>query len=471
MTTAIDLSTVFKAYDVRQVYPNPLNEDKAWRIGFGCGKFFSENNDGKPGTVLVTRDHRPAAPSMAEALIKGIRATGCDVIDLGMADTSFLYFAIPHVEAAQGNVIGGVQCTASHNPVQYIGFKISGPGARPVGRETGLNRIQEIGEATPEACPDPVGGLSSMDLWDDYRKHVLQFLKPLGRPMKVFVDAANGMGTTLVPKVFAGVPNLELIEINNEYTTPWAHEPNPLVAENVVPTQEGVAQHNADLGAAFDGDADRCMIVDDAGGIIGCDHMTAWLAEHFLAAEPGSAIAYDLRSSKAVVERIEALGGKPVMSKVGHVNMKAALREADGIFGGELSGHFYFKHNSFADSGAITMACVLSVLGQTPEGTKLSDLIAPFRKYPQSGEINFKNEDIPGTIAALKANYGTGDATILELDGVSIDRWDSDGYWFNLRASNTEPLLRLNLEAKDEATLAQILGELQPQLGVVDAGH
>ncbi len=462
-----DLSKLFKAYDVRQTYPEPLNEDAGWRIGFGTGMFFSELNGGKPGRVLVTRDHRPAAPSMAKALIDGLRATGCDVVDLGMADTSFLYFAIPHVD----NAIGGVQCTASHNPVEYIGYKISGPGAKPIGKDTGLQRIREIAEATEDTCPEPVGQLTEMDLWDEYREHVLSFLTPLSRPMKVFVDAANGMATTLVPKVFQGVENLELIEINNEYTTPWAHEPNPLVAENVVPTQDGVAQHSADLGAAFDGDADRCMIVDDAGEIIGCDHMTAWLADHFLEQGIGDTIVYDLRSSKAVAERVTEVGGKTAMSKVGHVNMKALLREVDGPFGGELSGHFYFKRNSYADSGAITLASVLSVLGQTPEGTKLSDLIAPYRKYPQSGEINFENDDKQGTMDALKADFGDGADEVLELDGVSVDRWSTDGYWFNVRASNTEPLLRLNAEAKDQATLDALLEKLTPRMGTVHAGH
>jgi len=462
-----DLSSVFKAYDVRQVYPEPLNEDKAWRIGVGCGEFFKKKNGGKTGVILVTRDHRPAAPSMAESLIKGIRSTGCDVINLGMADTSFLYFAIPHVQGT----IGGVQCTASHNPVEYIGFKISAQGAKPVGADTGLKEIQALAEATGDSCPEATGRYEEADLWDEYREHVLAFLKPLNRPLKVFVDAANGMATTLVPKVFAGVPNLELVEINNEYTTPWAHEPNPLVAANVVPTIEGVKSTGADIGAAFDGDADRCMIVDDQGQIIGCDHLTAWITEHFLQEQPGSKIVYDLRSSKAVSERILELGGTPAMSKVGHVNMKALLRETDGIFGGELSGHFYFKNNAFADSGAITMASVLSVLGQTAPGTKLSDLVNPYRKYPQSGEINFENDDKPGTIAKLKTQYGPGADEILELDGVSIDRWNTDGYWFNIRASNTEPLLRLNLEAKDQATLDAKLAELKPVLGTEHAGH
>jgi len=331
-------------------------------------------------------------------------------------------------------------------------------------------QIQSIAEGLEGDCPEPTGGYETMDLWAPYKEHVLGFIteKPQ-RALKIFSDVANGMGTDLVPKVFDGVENIEVATINDEYTDNWAHEPNPLVAENVVPTQDGVKESGADVGAAFDGDADRCMLVDDQGDICGCDHLTAWLAEHFLKQQPGSAIVYDLRSSKVVPETITALGGKPVMSKVGTVNIKAALRETDGIFGGELSGHFYFKHNAFADSGAITLAAALAVLGQSDK--PLSELIAPFRKYPQSGEINFENDDKEGTMAALKADFGPGADAVLELDGVSIDRWDTDGFWFNVRASNTEPLLRLNAEAKDQATLDALLEKLQPRMGTVHAGH
>jgi phosphomannomutase len=297
----------------------------------------------------------------------------------------------------------------------------------------------------------------------------------LQRPLKVFVDASNGCGTVLLEKVFVDIPNLEILTVNDEYTDEWAHEPNPLVAENMVPTQDGVQKHSADLGACFDGDADRCMLVDDTSELCGCDHLTAWLAHHFVAlnrTDPGSkkptSIVYDLRSSKVVPETIKALGAEPAISKVGHVNIKARLRETGGIFGGELSGHFYFRGNSYADSGAITLAVALGVLSQSDQ--KLSDQIAPFRKYPQSGEINFENDDKQGTIADLKSTYGP-DGQVMELDGVSIDCWDSKGYWFNVRASNTEPLLRLNAEAKDKPTLDDLLAELKPKLGTEAEGH
>ena len=466
----MSIGNIFKAYDVRAIYPDPLNEDAGWKVGYGTGEFLKQKNGGKPGVVAVSRDMRPAAPSMSDALIAGLRATGVDVIDLGMCDTSMQYFAVPHL-----NAIGGVQTTASHNPLQYIGYKISGPGARPIGKDTGLADIEKIARSLSGNCPPPKGKLSQLDLWSEYRKHVLGFLAPPKRKLRVFADASNGMATTLLPKVFDGVPNVEVIRINDAYVDKWAHEPNPLVPANVVPTQEGVKQHKADLGASFDGDADRCMLVDDAGGICGCDHLTAMLASHFVAiarSNPAdktpTTIVYDLRASKVVEETILALEAKPAMSKVGHVNIKALLRETDGIFGGELSGHFYFKHNSFADSGAITLASALSVLGQTDQ--PLSKLIAPFRKYPQSGEQNFKAQDKAGIMAGLKTDFGGG-GQVYELDGVSVDQWEAKGWWFNVRASNTEPLLRLNAEAKDPATLDKLMAELTPRLGEPDHGH
>ncbi len=463
------IGKIFKAYDVRAIYPDPLNEDAGWKVGYAVGEFFKEGNGapgaGKPGTILVSRDHRPSAPSMAKALIAGLRAAGMDVIDLGQADTSFMYFAIPHIKGA----LGGVQTTASHNPINYIGFKISGQGAKPIGADSGLKEIQKIAESIDSTDKPAVGKLEERNLWDEYRKHVLGFLTPLKRPLKVYIDACNGMATKLVPEVFNGVENLTIIQENFEFTDRWAHEPNPLVAENMVPTQEGVKREGADLGACFDGDADRCMITDEKGEIIGCDHLTALLCDHFLKQQPGSSVVYDLRASKVVEQTIKQLGGKPARSKVGHVNMKALLRETDGIFGGELSGHFYFKHNSFADSGAIAFAAVLTVLSESDK--PISELIAPYKQYPQSGEINFEVEDKAGVMAALKEVYAADAQMIDDLDGVTIDCFDNKGFWFNVRASNTEPLLRLNAEAKDAATLDSLLNELTPRLGTVAAGH
>lgn len=470
------IANIFKAYDVRAIYPDPLGEEEAWKVGYAVATFLKEQSGcgDTPGKIVVSRDHRPAAPSMAGSLIGGIRAAGMDVIDLGMCDTSVQYFAIPHLGA-----VGGVQCTASHNPIEYIGFKISREEAKPVGRETGLVEIEAIAQKLEDddaVCGSPIGSLSQHDIWDAYAAHIRSFLKPaLAKPIKLFLDCSNGMGTTLLEKVFTGIENLEIVAVNDVYTDKWAHEPNPLVAENMVPTQQGVIEHGCDLGACFDGDADRCMLVDNEGNACGCDHLTAWLAEVFVGTHPGGPIIYDLRSSKAVEEAIKALGVEPVRSKVGHVNLKAALRESDGSFGGELSGHFYFKDNSFADSGAILLMVALGVLGATDQ--KLSDLIGPFRKYPQSGECNFTCDDKEAVLASLKADFGKGADLVDELDGVTVDCWSgkgdavAGGWWFNVRASNTEPLLRLNAEAKDAATLDALLAKLTPRLGTPAEGH
>lgn len=461
------ISKVFKAYDVRAIYPEPLGEDDAWKIGYGTAEFLKQDNGG-PGKVVVSRDHRPAAPSMAGALIAGIRAAGMDVIDVGRCDTSVQYFAIPHLGA-----VGGVQCTASHNPIEYIGFKISRAGAKPVGKGSGLDEIEAIAQKLEDDnanCGEPTGKLGEHDIWEAYAAHIRAFLKPaLAKPVKLFVDCSNGMGTTLLEKVFTGVDNLEVTAINNTYTDKWAHEPNPLVEENMVPTTLGVQNTKSDLGACFDGDADRCMLVDEKGEPCGCDHLTAWLADTFVKSHPGSAIVYDLRSSKVVEETIKALGVEPVRAKVGHVNIKKSLRDSDGSFGGELSGHFYFKDNSFADSGAILLAVALGVLGSTDK--PLSELIAPYRKYPQSGERNFTCPDKDAALAAVKKDFGTHADSMDELDGITVDCWPSGGWWFNVRASNTEPLLRLNAEAKDQVMLDELLKKLTPMLGEPAVGH
>lgn len=461
------ISKVFKAYDVRAIYPEPLGEDDAWKIGFGTAELLKQENGG-PGKVVVSRDHRPAAPSMAGSLIAGIRAAGCDVIDVGKCDTSVQYFAIPHLGA-----IGGVQCTASHNPIEYIGFKISRDGAKPVGRGSGLDEIEAIAqklEDAGESCGEPIGSLEEHDIWDAYAAHIRGFLEPkLAKPIKLFVDCSNGMGTTLLEKVFNGIENLEVKAINDTYTDEWAHEPNPLVEENMVPTNLGVQNTGSDLGACFDGDADRCMLVDEKGQPCGCDHLTAWLADVFVKNNPGKPIVYDLRSSKVVEETIEALGVQAVRAMVGHVNIKKALRDCDGSFGGELSGHFYFADNSFADSGAILLAVALGVLGSSDK--PLSELIDPYRKYPQSGERNFTCPDKDAALAAIRKDFGENADSMDELDGVTVDCWPSGGWWFNVRASNTEPLLRLNAEAKDQVMLDELLKKLTPMLGEPAVGH
>ncbi len=464
------ISKVFKAYDVRAVYPDPLNEDVVWKIGCAAGQFLLDQAKGasgvdKPDTVVVSRDMRPSSEALAKSLSDGLRAAGANVIDVGMCDTSFIYFAVNHLSTA-----GGIQVTASHNPIEYNGLKISGVQAKPIGAATGLKTIQKIAESLGE--PGSVsgdGGYQEQDLWSEYRDHVLQFYNPPadGRVIKVAIDASNGMGGKLVPKVFDGLDGLEIIPINFEITGSFVHEPNPLEAKNMKPTQDAVVDHGANLGACFDGDADRCILCDENGQIIGCDHLTAMLVSHFVGGKSDETIVYDLRSSKALEEAIRAAGATPRKGKVGHVFMKEALRDSGGVFGGELSGHFYFRDSFYTDSGAITFAAVLSVLGQTKQ--PLSALIRPFKRYPQSGEINFRVDDKDAVLKAMEEKFAS--AEISKLDGVSIDQWDDEGFWFNVRASNTEPLLRLNAEAKDAEKLDALLGELRPMLGTEDSGH
>lgn len=462
------LNEIFKAYDIRGLYPQKVNEDAAFAIGFGTASFLADHPERPSGDagniVLVSQDMRTSSPSLATALSDGIRAAGMNVIDLGMCDTSIMYFAVNHFGCA-----GGIQTTASHNPPEYNGFKISAPLAKPVGGTTGLKDILVIAEKVgPHGSKDLTGSYSEENIWEQYRKHILSFLTIPKKPIKVYIDGSNGMAGKLIPQVFDGVKNLEIVDINFEITGSFVHEPNPLVAENMIPTQKGVVENKAHFGACFDGDADRCMVTDELGNIIGCDHLTAFLCDHFLAQAPGATVLYDLRSSKVVEETIREASAKPQKSCVGHVFMKKALREANGIFGGELSGHFYFRDNYYADSGAIAFAAIVSVLGQTD--TPFSELVAPFKKYPQSGEINFRTEDKDAVLAKLKEMYASK-GIFEELDGVSFDLFDNEGFWFNVRASNTEPLLRLNAEAKDQAILDSLLAVLKPMLGEEAVGH
>lgn len=465
------LGNVFKAYDIRGTYPDPLNEKLAWQIGAGCAQYLTadaaEAGDSTPmmSNIVLGRDMRTSSPSLAEAVSEGITDFGANVIDVGLVDTPFIYFAINKLNCA-----GGVMTTASHNPPEYNGFKISKRKARPVGADSGLDEIRmRAAMADPAKHKDPEGKgrIEQRDLWDAYIDHVLGFLDMAGRSRRIVVDGSNGMACTMIPKVFGAsgekVEGLEIIGIHMDNSSgEFAHPPDPLVRANLRDLQEKVRETGADFGLCFDGDGDRCMVVDETGEPVGCDLLTAWLAESFLKREPGAAIAYDLRSSKAVEERIRELGGKPVRSRVGHVFMKRALAEANGVFGGELSGHFYFRDNFFADSGAIAMASVISAMARF-DGT-LSEALRPYGRYKQSGEINFRVEDKDAALDSLMDRF-SDEGEIDELDGVTVDCFDVQGWWCNVRKSNTEPLLRFNLEARDERILQAKLDEIAPLLG------
>ena len=404
------LSKVFKAYDVRALYPKPLNERLAWQIGYATAEFLLNEareaglDDPMSRTICVGRDMRKSSPSLSAELRQGMRDAGADVIDLGLVDTPFVYFAINHLGCA-----GGVQVTASHNPADYNGFKISKRHAKPVGQNTGLAEIQRLAALVEHEKAERRGGREeSRDLWDAYRAHLHAFIDPRilsgERRLRIAVDASNGMAGTMLPKVFDGIKGLSIEKIHFDNSSgEFVHEPNPLVEANLRDVQAVLAKGGFDAGFCFDGDADRCMVLDEKGGAIGCDLLLAWLVQDVLRKHPGTSVVYDLRSSRSVTEIIRESGGVPVESRVGHVFMKAKLAESRGVIGGELSGHFYFADMWNTDSGARAFAAVVTALASAKE--PLSAMIAPCRRYAQSGEINFENEDKLGALAALKAAY------------------------------------------------------------------
>ena len=462
------IDRIFKAYDVRATYPNPLNEEMAWKVGHATAQFLKRNRQNlvagqkvkREDMMVVGRDMRPSSPDLSKSLMDGIRSVGMNVVDIGMIDTSMIYFAINHLDA-----VGGVQTTASHNPIQYNGFKISGPKAKPIGAASGLNDIKRISTTLRVGQTGVLGHVEQMDLWGPYREHVLKFLN-MGRKLRVAIDASNGMAGKMIPEVFSDLPDVEIIPILFDITGSFVHEPNPLVDSNLEMLKAAVREHKPDLGVCFDGDADRCIFVDENANTIGCDLITALLARDFLR-EPenaGATIVYDLRSSHVVADEVRAGGGEPRRERVGHAFIKKTMAESKAVFGGELSGHFYFRDNFYADSGAIAFARLLSVLSNQRQ--PLSTLIAPLHRYTQSGEVNFQVEDKDAKIRELADAYKKGQ--IDYLDGITIDLGN---YWFNVRKSNTEPLLRLNLEAENPQLFQEKLKEVQRMLGEPMHGH
>ena len=449
---------IFKAYDVRGLYPDQLDEDAAWKIGHGAAQFLRsllqgyERGQANAQSVIVGRDMRTHSPSVSQALIAGMNASGANVIDIGMIDTPQIYFAINHL-----GTCGGVQTTASHNPAQYNGFKVSGQQARPIGGDTGLQEIKHIALALRHTEAAGSGKVTQQDLTDPYRRHVLSFLQSNTKRLKMVVDASNGMAGRMVPLLFGDL-DLDITAINFEHDGTFKHDPNPLVEANLAELKQAVIDKRADVGICFDGDADRLVVVDEKGGSVGCDIMTALFADYFLERHPGSTVVYDLRSSWVVREEIANHGGTPRRDRVGHAYMKKTLKDTKAVFGGELSGHFYYRDNFFADSGMITLVHLLNVLSAGKQS--LSGLLKPLKRYSSSGEINFEVQEKDAMMRELAEKYSDG--KIDHLDGVTIEY---DQWWCNCRASNTEPLLRLNVEAKTPETLAAKLDELKGMLG------
>jgi phosphomannomutase len=437
--TTIDTS-IFKAYDVRGIYPDQMDEDVAYRIGRAFPRVLS-SLEGKPVNELrigLGRDMRLSAPAMAKRYAAGIQDEGAHVIDAGQVGTEMLYFLVGH-----RNLDGGLMCTASHNPRAYTGAKLVRTGALPLSGDEGINDLRDIVSAGDPGDPaDPRGTYEEDDVAPDFQAKVRSFIDTgTVRPMKVVVDGGNGMAGPMVGPILDELP----LEQAQTYWTPDGnfpdHEPNPLLPENRKFVVTKVLSEGAELGIAWDGDADRCFFIDDTGQFVAGDFLTALLAESILAKEPGALILYDVRASRAVKDTVERAGGRAERNRVGHAFFKARMRKDGAAFGGEVSGHYYFREFYNADSGTLPAVLVLELL--SAKGKRMSEQLAPYRdNYFISGEINSEVHDQDGKMQEIAERYS--DAQIDWLDGVSVDY---DDWHFNVRPSNTEPLLRLNLES------------------------
>ena len=429
--SAENLHAIFKAYDIRGLVGSQIDEELAHRIGAAFVQVLGAD------TVVVGHDMRPSSPGMAGAFADGAAQAGADVVLIGLASTDQLYFASGSLGHA------GAMFTASHNPAAYNGIKLCRPGAAPVGMETGLAEIRDLVLAGTAPTSGRIGEITSHDVLEAYAAHLLNLAPVKGRPLKVVADAGNGMAGLTAPAVFErlGAEQAALVPIYFDLDGTFPnHEANPIEPENLVDLQKKVLEEGADIGLAFDGDADRCFLVDERGGLVSPSTLTALIAHRELAKEPGGTIIHNLITSRSVPTR------------VGHSYIKATMAETGAIFGGEHSGHFYFRDFWRADSGMLAALHALAALAETDQ--PLSALLADYARYPMSGEINSTVADQGAVLAELTASYADQPGvTIDELDGLTVAHAD---WWFNVRASNTEPLLRLNAEGKDQATMASV---------------
>jgi phosphomannomutase len=435
---AAPINSLFKAYDVRGLAPDELTPEIAYAIGRAAVASLKLDN------VAVGRDMRISGPALSAALIDGIRDQGADVTDIGLVSTDALYFVV-----GRFGYSAGVMVTASHNPAKYNGFKICREEARALSLSTGLAEIRDVVLQGQPPINGRRGALKRQDRLDAYVDHVLGLVDVAKiRPLKIAVDAGNGMAGLTIPQTFKHLPcTIVPLYFELDGTFP-NHEANPLEPENIEKLQQVVLQEQCDLGVAFDGDADRMFLIDERGRFISGDMVTTMVAGKMLERDPGAAVVYNLICSRAVPETIVRLGGRPIRSRVGHSYIKATMRAEDAVFGGEHSGHFYFRDNWYADSGMIALLTVLELLSEAHR--PLSELLRPLDPYVRSGEINSEVVDPIVTMQAVEAVYEGMASTIDHLDGVTIQFSD---WWFNLRPSNTQPLLRLNVEADDQETL------------------
>jgi phosphomannomutase len=448
---------IFKAYDIRGVVPSEFSTKLAREIGRALVATL------KPDEVAVGRDMRISGDAIAGALIDGIRDGGADVSNLGLISTDALYFAV-----GKFGYPAGVMVTASHNPPEYNGLKICREGARALSLDSGLATIRDLilaNAVPPPAVNGARGTVQHRDILDAYAEHMLSMVDAGSiRRLKIAVDAGNGMAGQTVPKVFARLP-VEVVPLYFELDGTFPNHPaNPIEPENVRALQQVVVEQGCDLGAAFDGDADRVFLIDEKGEFVGGDMVTAMVSVKMLQRSPGAAIVYNLICSRSVPETISRLGGRPIRSRVGHSYIKETMRAEDAVFGGEHSGHFYFRDNWYADSGMLALLTVLELISEARQ--PLSEILAPLDARARSGEINSEAADPAAVIAAVEQDYAASGAEIDHLDGVTVNFAD---WWFNLRPSNTQPLLRLNLEVDDPAHLAarteEVLGKIRDAAG------
>ena len=440
-----DYAKIFKAYDVRGLVPTELDEGAAEAVGAAFASMTEAD------AVVIVHDMRTSSEPLATAFARGATSAGANVVYGGLGSTDMLYYGSGSLE------MPGAMITASHNPSRYNGIKLCRAGARPVGQDTGLARLQEMARAGERNLAATPGVVTRQDLLSGYASYLKNLVDLSGiRPLKVAVDAGNGMAGHTVPKVFAGLP-IETVPLYFELDGSFPHhEANPIDPANLVDLQAAVRQSSADIGLAFDGDADRCFVVDERGEIVSPSVLTALIAVRELAREPGATIIHNLITSKAVPQIVIEHGGKPVRTRVGHSFIKAVMSEHGAIFGGEHSGHFYFRDFWFADSGMLAALHVLAALGG--QDRPLSELLGQYSRYVASGEINSEVSDQAAATAKVRQEFARRKGvTADELDGLTVTSGD---WWFNLRPSNTEPLLRLNVEADDDELLAKVTDEV-----------
>ncbi|HVU72291.1 MAG TPA: phosphomannomutase/phosphoglucomutase [Mycobacteriales bacterium] len=449
-----DLSAIFKAYDVRGVYPDQLDDDIARAAGAAFVRVLDAGQRQKL-TVVTAYDMRPHSRTLAEAFAAGATSQGADVIEAGLGPTDLIYYASGSLD------LPGAVFTASHNPGRYGGIKLCRAGAAPVGQDTGLKDIEALVAQGVPAYDGPQGTISQRAMVGEYADY-LRTLVPLdgGRALKVVVDAGNGMGGMSVPEVLGPIASISVDPLYFELDGTFPnHEANPIEPENLVDLQKRVRETGADIGLAFDGDADRCFVVDEKGDIVSPSTLTGLVAVRELARDPGSTIIHNLITSKSVPELVREHGGTPVRTRVGHSFIKAEMARTGAVFGGEHSGHFYFRDFWRADSGMLAALHVLAALGESEE--PLSAVLAPYLRYHASGEINSTVDDAAARTAAVEAAFtGRAGVSTDHLDGLTVDAWDAEGWWFNLRPSNTEPLLRFNGEGREVADMVRVRDEV-----------